>query len=167
MDLVRLCIPYAFIRKRTNVSWRDIHFGLVNQLLAPDAPIALAVDQVDELADPPAALLDLAGAGKNQPTLELVERLAEGEPGHSDDEIRSKWLYLVLAWLYEHRHEDSDPLQRIEEVYADFGYPEQLAGFVRYMPMAGPDLGSREANERRLFERWKQYVDDAGRTSSS
>jgi hypothetical protein len=66
----------------------------------------------------------------------------------------------VLAWFYEHRAEVPDPLQRVEEVYADFGYPEQLAKFVRYMPMEGPDLGSREANERRLFERWKRYVDD-------
>jgi hypothetical protein len=80
---------------------------------------------------------------------------------HSEDEIRDKWLYLVLAWLYEHRAEVPDPLQRVEEVYADFGYPEQLANFVRYLPMEGPGLGSREANERRLFERWKRYIDGA------
>jgi hypothetical protein len=66
---------------------------------------------------------------------------------------------LVLAWIYEHRGAFLDPLQTVEEVYADFGYPERIAGFVRYMPMDGPDLGSREANEQRLMERWKEYLD--------
>ncbi|RYE51739.1 MAG: hypothetical protein EOP21_00575 [Hyphomicrobiales bacterium] len=28
------------------------------------------------------------------------------------------------------------------------------------MPMDEPDLGSRELNERRLYERWKRYLDD-------
>lgn len=166
MDIVRLCIPYRFIRERTRLSWRGIRFGLVNELLDPEAPVAFATDQVGELEEVPVALLDLAGVGENEPTMELVERLAESEPRHSEDEIRHKWLYLVLAWIYEHRHEYADPLQRVEEVYADFGYPEQLASFVRYMPMVGPDLGSREANERRLLERWKQYIDDVGPTCS-
>ena len=155
-------IPYRFIRDRTRLSWRDIRFGLRNELLDPEAPAALATDRVGELEESPAVLLELAVVSENEPMMELVERLAECEPQRSEDEIRRKWLYLVLAWIYEHRHEHSDPLQRVEEVYADFGYPEEVASFVRYMPMVGPDLGSREANERRLFERWKQYIHELG-----
>jgi hypothetical protein len=161
MDVVRLRIPYQFVRERTRMSWRDVRFGLVNQLLDARAPVELAVAQVGERAEPSVALLELAGAVKGEAAFELVDHLANEEPPHSEDEIRDKWLYLVLAWLYEHRAEVPDPLQRVEEVYADFGYPEQLANFVRYLPMEGPDLGSREANERRLFERWKRYIDGA------
>ena len=84
-----------------------------------------------------------------------------GEIERTEAELRDKWLYLVLAWLYEQRGAVPDPLQTVEEVYADFGYPEEIAGLIRYMPMDGPDLGSREANERRLFERWRQYLDSA------
>jgi hypothetical protein len=159
MDVVRLRIPYQFVRERTRMSWRDVRFGLVNQLLDARAPVELAVAQVGERAEPSVALLELAGAVKGEAAFELVDHLANEEPPHSEDEIRDKWLYLVLAWLYEHRAEVPDPLQRVEEVYADFGYPEQLANFVRYLPMEGPGLGSREANERRLFERW--YIDGA------
>lgn len=161
MDIVRLQIPCRFIRDRVRLSWREVRFGLVNELLDPEAPVELAIDQVADLADPPAAVLELAGAGKSEPTLVLVEQLAAGEPQLPENAIRDKWLYLVLAWIYEHRDETPDPLQRIEEIYADFGYPEQIAKFVRYMPMDGPDLGSREANERRLFERWKRYLEEA------
>jgi hypothetical protein len=163
VDIVRLPISYQFIRERVRMSWREIRFGLVNELLDPEAPIELAVDQVRELAEPPEALLELAGAGRGEPTLRLVEQLADGEPQRPENEIRDKWLYLALGWIYEHREENPDPLQRVEEVYADFGYPEQIAKFVRYMPMDGPDLGSREANERRLFERWARYLDEAAR----
>ncbi len=166
MDVVRLGIPYQFACERTRLTWRDVRFGLVNELLDPQAPVELAVAQVGERAEPSAALLELAGAGKNEPTFGLVEQLANEEPPRSEDEIRGKWLYLVLAWFYEHRAEVPDPLQRVEEVYADFGYPKQIANFVRYMPMEGPDLGSREANERRLFERWKRYLEEVARTYS-
>lgn len=161
VDIVRLRIPYRFARQRVRLGWRDVRFGLVNELLAPEGPVELAIDQVGELAEPPAVLLELAGAGKGELTLELVEQLADSEPQRAEHEIRDRWLYLVLAWIYEHRDDDPDPLQRVEEVYADFGYPEQIGKFVRYMPMDGSDLGSREANERRLFERWKRYVDEA------
>jgi hypothetical protein len=65
----------------------------------------------------------------------------------------------VLAWLYERRDELPDPLACVDEVYADFDYPPQIARLVRYMPMDGPDLGSREANERRMFERWREYLE--------
>ena len=161
MDIVRLCIPYRFVAERTRMSWHDVRFGLVNQLLDPQAAIEMAVEQVTECEDPSNSLLELAGASKNEPIMELVEQLARGESARSEEETRNKWLYLVLAWIFDHRNEDPDPLQRVEEVYADFGYPEHIASFVRYMPMQGPDLGSREANERRLFERWKRYIDEA------
>ena len=45
--------------------------------------------------------------------------------------------------------------------------PKRIEKFVRYMPMVGPHLGSREAAERRLFERWKQYLDEAEQTFAS
>ncbi len=164
MDIVHLRIPYQFIRDRTRMSWRETRFGLANDLLDPQAPVELAVDQLDELAEPSAAVLELAGAGKDEPTSGLVEQLANDDHPRSDDEIRDKWLYIVLAWIHEHRDAFPDPLQTVEEVYADFGYPEQMAKFVRYMPMEGPDLGSREANECRLFERWKRYLDEVAPT---
>jgi hypothetical protein len=158
MDIVRLHIPYEFVRDRTRVSWRDVQFGLVNELLDPNAPIAIAIDRASELEEPSGALLELAAAGEHERVVEMVERLVGSEEECSQEEIRRKWLYLTLAWIYEHRHEYSDPLQRVEEVYADFGYPERVATFVRYMPMVGPDLGSREANEGRLLDRWREYL---------
>lgn len=167
MDIVRLCIPYDFIRERTRMTWREVLFGLVSELLDPRAPVEFAVEQVGTEAEPSTVLLQLAGGRGDEETTGLVSQLAEDEASRSEDEVRDKWLYIVLAWIYQHREQSPDPLRRVEEVYADFAYPEQIAKFVRYMPMVGPDLGGPEANERRLFERWKEFLDDAARTYAS
>lgn len=167
MDIVNLPIPYDFVGEGTQLSWREIRFGLVNELLDCKAPIAFAIDQVRENKVPAMALLDLAGTREKDPTTELVNKLVDSDPQCSDDEVRDKWLYLVLAWILENRHSDPDPFQRVEEVYGDFGYPEEVESFVRYMPMQGPDPGSREAAVRRLFERWKQYVSEKGKFYSA
>jgi len=164
MDIVRLSIPYSFLHDRCRPTWRSIRFGLENELLDPRAAVEFAVDGVAETDTPSPDLLDLAGSSKSDPIAELVGRLAAAEPEFPEAKLYDEWLYLVLAWLYEHRNEYTDPLQRVEEVYADFGYPERVAGFVRYMPMGGPDLGSREANERRLFDKWQEYLEDVDRS---
>ncbi|MBW2699423.1 MAG: DUF2247 family protein [Deltaproteobacteria bacterium] len=163
MDIVRLSIPYEFIRGLVRMSWREVRFGLDKELLDPWAPVELAIEQAAGLEQPSAALVDLASAEKDNPIMGPINKLADGDPPRSENDIRNRWLYLVLAWLYENRDAHQDPLQKVEEVYADFDYPEQIVKFVRYMPMDGPDLGSREANVKRLFERWKWYLDETAR----
>lgn len=159
MDQIKTKIPAAFIRSRSCVSWRDLQYGLANELLDEEAIIDFAVKQVELLPQPDTALLDLAAASSSDPVRGLVDQLAAREPQVTDAELRDKWLYLVLAWLYERRDAMADPLGAVEEVYADFEYPEAISGFVRYMPLDGPDLGSVEANEQRLIERWRRYLD--------
>jgi len=160
MDLIKLSIPSAFINERAVLTWRETLFGIENELLASGAAVDLAVDKVATRDDVASALLELAGLEKGEATQALVEQLASTEPDQDAGKIQSKWLYLVLAWIFEHRENYPDPLQTVEEVYADFGHPERIADFVRYMPMNEPDLGSRELNEQRLYEKWKRYVDD-------
>ncbi len=38
----------------------------------------------------------------------------------------------------ENRETVEDPFAVVEELYADFDYPEEIAGFVRYMPPEDP-----------------------------
>lgn len=161
MDLFRLSIPYAFLRKRLRLTWRSVRFGLENGLIGPDVPRELAVDQVGDMESPHPALLEIAGAGEGESIDNAVNLLADREAEGTEESLRAAWLYLVLAWTYENKAAYADPLQRVEEIYADFGYPQCMVGFVRYMPMEGPDLGSREANERRLYERWQRYLDES------
>ena len=164
MELVKLHITAEFVRDRTALTWREVLFGIDNELLSPEAAVDLAAGQVATLEAPAPALLELAGLSPGEPTRHLVESLAAAADAVEDrGALQKKWLYLVLAWIFEHRSSYPEPLRAVEEVYADFGYPEAVASFVRFMPMIGPDLGSKEDNERRLFESWKQYLDEASR----
>lgn len=156
-------ISSGFIRARIRPSWRDMKFGFEKGLVDSQALIDLAANQVAELDQPSGALLELAGSGRADDVGDLVDKLAENDAAQAEDDVRNKWLYLVLAWLYERRETVSDALRAVEEVYAEFGYPQHIAHFVRYMPADEPNLGSREANEQRLLERWKQYLEATGR----
>jgi hypothetical protein len=158
MDVVRLRIPFEFIGDRFPISWRAILFGLQNELLDPAAPMSLAAEQLTKEENSSATLIELAGLSGDEDPSAYVERLARDTPEEAVEEIRSKWVCIVLTWIYEHKDEYEDPLQAVEEVYADFDYPERIAGFVRYMPCNESDLGSRELNEARLFDRWKEYL---------
>jgi hypothetical protein len=52
--------------------------------------------------------------------------------------------------VVENKDSYSDPLVLVEQLYADFNYPETIASFVRYMPSEEPDLGYLELNEVHL-----------------
>ncbi|ECW8277118.1 DUF2247 family protein, partial [Listeria monocytogenes] len=41
---------------------------------------------------------------------------------------------------------------KTEEVYADFGYPEDMAGFIRYMPLT---------EGKSMEESWQAYLTSA------
>lgn len=157
METVSLKIPLGFIESKLGrPSWQDVQFGLEHQLLDPSAVSGLA-DQHLAGIDPPPEIVELAIAEPGESVIERVGKLASRE--ELTPEVTSqRWLYLVLAWLYEHRAERADPLQDVELVYAEFDYPSEVAAFVRYMPTDEPDLGDRSANEARLFGHWERYL---------
>lgn len=160
MEQLTLKIPFGFIETTLGrPTWRDTLFGLENQLLDPDAVSDLAAAEVDQ-PHPPDALIELLSADAGEPILQHVEALTEREPPPPESLTTQKWLYLTLAWLFEHRDELPDPLASVETVYAEFDYPEEIAGFVRYMPADDPDLGDRKLNEDRMMGRWEHYLAD-------
>jgi len=164
MDQLKMDVPLSFINARTGLTWREIAYGIDNGLLRPAAAIDFATACVGSDEDPSSDIVELAGLRPDEPTRELVDKIAGMQSEQDSAYIRGKWLYLVLAWLFENREAFAEPLAIVEEVYADFDYPEDVASFVRYMPMRGPDLGSAAANRKRLFDNWKLYLDKAALT---
>ena len=68
----------------------------------------------------------------------------------------------MLAWIYEHRSELERPLADVAQVWADFGYPDEILGFIHYMSSDSdyePGAHTRAENEARLIARWKEYLD--------
>lgn len=155
-------IPFDFVKQRAELSWRDVAYALDRQLTSPRLAIELAQQRVSTHGTPAPDEYRLAESQPADPIRTIVESLAEtAEPDHGS--AAAKWLYLLLAWVFVNRTAFDDPLGMVEQIYADFDYPEEVAPFVRYMPMVGPDLGSTDRNEARLYQYWEQYLDSAAR----
>lgn len=156
-------IPYEFVVQRAKLGWNEIQFGLDQQLIKPKAAIDKATEQLCGSDAAPKELVELAGLAEYEPVFNLVSLLAKNEVPPSDVQIKAKWLYIVLAWLFENRESMPEVLEIVELVYSDFDYPKDIAPFVRYMPMDEPDCGSRELNEARMIDHWKSYLKSAGK----
>lgn len=159
MDTVKT-IPIDTALSLTTLDWPDIEFGLENELLSKGDVERFAAGLVATSGDPDSDLVELAGAGADDDVKTLVRRLARKvENSDTSTSVTDKWLYVVLAWLFDQRATFDEPLKELSGVYADFGYPSSIKHFVPYMPMVGENLGTREANEARLYERWLEFVE--------
>ena len=72
-------------------------------------------------------------------------------------------VYALIGLIYEHRKNFDDPLGEIEILHADFGYPEDVAPFVRYMPPTDydPSTYTRQENIDRFYALWEAYLREA------
>jgi len=152
------CIPYEYVAKKSKFSWQEIVYGISNKILSSNAAVEHAMKEFEAIDDYPDALLELASLKKGDPIHPYVDDLANAEEKEDAKSIQGKWLYLLLAWIYENKDGFTDPLQLVEQVYADFDYPESIEPFVRYMPSDEPSLGSVEKDTARLYEKWNSYL---------
>lgn len=161
MNHLEILLSYDFVSKKINLTWMDILYSIEKKYLPPSAAIEHAITEISYNDDFPHQIMDLAILNKDE--LELVypflSELANQVTEQKYEAISETWLYLLLEWVYEHKHNYSKPLNMVESIYADFDYPELIAPFVRYMPSDESDLGSIELNEARLYMKWKKYLD--------
>jgi len=72
-----------------------------------------------------------------------------------------KWLYIILLDLFNKREKLDDPLGKVEEIYENFDYPEEIESFVRYMPSTDdydPSKHTYKENINRLYSNWENYL---------
>ena len=156
-------IPWSFIRERTRLSWSEAALGYHKQWLGWNGAVELACDRLSEGEDGP-LVVELAGLSKAEAHCvgELLDKLAASPETDDASSSNTKWLYLRLAWLFENREAVDDALEEVETIYADFDYPEDVAPFVRYMPVTDgydPSAHSPAENQARLIANWKSYLE--------
>ncbi len=154
--LTQLKIPADFLRRQFPMSAAELAFGWEKHWVA-------GIDIVDILAfwwgqgsrltnvDEEVASLFPNELWRLPELLECAVADA-GTPARAAGE--AVWLYLLLAWLFENRTSFSDPWVEIEKVYADFGYPKEISGFVRFMPVPKGE----PATEAAMTRRWAEFV---------
>lgn len=151
-------IPFCFLNQTATLSWADIRYAIAHNWIASDVVVDFALYRLAlPLIEAQAEELEFLYVKADWRIIDLVEVLACRE--HFPENIlERKWLFIVLSWIYANKATFDAPLQLVEEVYAEFDYPQSISSFVRYMPMTEPDLGSRQKNEERLYQYWQDYL---------
>ena len=157
-------LPPEFVIGHGQLGWTDAVWGVEHGWIDSNTLIALAINRLQRFEKNPQPELELAAlqSVNHAEAFDLAKQLARTEPSAKDP--KSKWLYLVSRWVFEHRDQVTDPLGIMEELYADFEYPSELAPLIRYMPPIDgydPAGHTRQENESRLFDKWREYLADA------
>ncbi|MDI3438735.1 DUF2247 family protein [Erwinia sp. V90_4] len=156
-------IPFDFIDKSAHLSWCDIKWGCENNLITSDVPIKKAEKNVltGSYTNPELELSFVILGEVNHVSPFLKELCSELEL--KDDQMtKKKWLFIVLSWLWNNRNSFEDPLAEVEKIYADFDYPSEIEGFIKYMPPSDgydPSKHSHMENINHLMDKWKNYLE--------
>ncbi|URZ15089.1 DUF2247 family protein [Clostridium felsineum] len=113
---------------------------------------------------------------------ELINELAWGIEDNLKDEILTKMLlkfnfdmlisestswkleirklrYVILNYLRSTIEDDNELLRKIEEVYADFNYPQDMEGFISYMPVKDNSYTYyHEENKKRMINNLENFL---------
>lgn len=154
-DQLRFDLPASFVLARALPTPAELAYGYQDGWLRRADVVEIAVEKTRRGVSltPPEEELVLLLADD----LDRVDELtADLEIADQPTEDRARlWLFLSLAWLWERREEFTDPLETIEVLYAEFDYPEEISGLVRYMPPPPGEPTGVDAIE----QRWRAYLE--------
>jgi len=146
---MRIQIDRKFSLRIKNVGWNEIKIaiteGWCNTGFAVDYAIALIENGNSELG-----VLELASFDYNS-KFDILECLSRYEFDENESFNKSKWAKIMLTLGFERINLLEDPLLFIEEIYAEFDYPEDISHLVRYMPY--------ERGYRDLMQEWKDFIE--------
>lgn len=145
--------------KKNNYNWQEILFALENQIVTVEDVIEYASYIINENTMGFDIVLEITCLHSYEDIYPYLHQLIMLEDSRNIADIKEKWLYLILKWLYEKRNDVENTLEIVEEIYELFDYPDNITSFVRYMPSETGDLGSVELNRERLFKNWANYLE--------
>lgn len=154
-------IPLRFILENAKLDWQDWAWGYMHDYLTWQNLVKVACDEVMN-GNEDQNIFSLACVLESDTfrIKEILGSITDKKPSYKSNS-KQKWLYLILGWLYENHLKYEDPLGKVEEVYANFNYPNDMVSFVRYMPCGNkydPNKYSKIQNTNRLLSNWKKYL---------
>jgi len=165
MNTLKISFPYEYAMNVAVLNWHDVLFaidqGFIDHRSAIEhAQIALEGDNY------PQAVLDLACIDADEAVFPhsirpYIDELADIVDEERKLESKDKIMYILLRWVYEHKMDYDSPLDISTIICDNFGFPESITYFAwRFSPMREPDLGSPEKNIARVFDYWRQFLEE-------
>ncbi|MFE7465125.1 DUF2247 family protein [Streptomyces sp. NPDC057499] len=147
--MAKFKIPGSFVVDRVDLTTREVAYGKHWGWLDDSAVVQIYMRKMQ--AGRP--LLDV----EERWALALSEEIRSGDlpdlsSGDLGDsrELSAVWIYLSLAWLHQSGLSEQQLFNVIEELYSDFEYPEEMEGFVKYMPPPPGGKGGTSGMAERL-----------------
>ena len=164
-NTLREILPQSFIPSYDELkgivvlSWPFIEYGLVHGLTGTEVAVCFCMDEVSRKGVSDELDVSLLCATSKDEVLDFVmRRVSDSE--RKNGNIPYQWMH-VLLWMCCLREDDNDKLlDWVDIIYAEFGYPKEIAPFVRYMPAKGnpktPDDLVRLLRD--YLDKWKKDV---------
>lgn len=159
-----------FCRKVVVLNWKDIIWAVERGIFSWKDVREFAVGRLDGMfptfdIENEISMLDKDDASE---IMSLARSAAsiDSEFGSVPD----RWRFLLLKWIYENRSSFANPLGAVEELYAEFDYPQDMESFVSFLPPSDgwdPTKHNALENEARLLGNWRAYLGHAGQVFSS
>lgn len=114
-----------------NWTWNELRIGLEKSIISNSEIISYAILILSEGMEQFDRVLELVIAEEDEAE-EIILNLAFKE-GESDlEKINSKWIFAIIYDAYCYLN--SEIYNVIEDVYAEFEYPEEIRNLINYMP---------------------------------
>lgn len=152
-----------FYKNGLLASWGDVAFGAAHGLISVEEVAQHALSRVDESTSDEVlpALLDLAYGG-----LPISDAVRMCESLSSPEELstaKGRWEYVAVKDILARDVPTEQKLMDLADIYAFFGYPEEMENFVYYMPPRD-DLANSESpsppSKERLLANAERYLRD-------
>ena len=151
--MLNISIPFSFLKKNNILlSAKEVDFAIQYEFIY--------LKDLGEIVD-----ISLSKYPDDENLLELALNIllddssintdVSNDVKQENDLISSKWRYILLLWLYENRKDSSADYDRIDTVYADFGYPLDMERFISYMPAHG---NTDKLGYDNILHNWKDYL---------
>lgn len=151
-----------FCFKVLTLSWKDIIWAVERGIFGWKDVRDFAVAKLDGKSPTFDIENEISMLGKNEAS-EIMSLARDAASIECDcGSVPDRWRFLLLKWIYENRDSFAHPLGVVEELYAEFDYPQEMEPFISFLPPGGgwdPTKHSRGENENRLLENWRVYLD--------
>lgn len=156
----KLILEYNFLQNKVCLTYGDILWAYKNGILGWRTVIQLSIDIVMEKDVPSEEEVNLISVEKDN-TSDIIPILEKIQLNKLDvEEIKRKWLYLLLQYLYNLSITKDKKMGILETVYADFDYPDAISHFIPFLPEIKKIKGEPKKPDDRILYRWNNYLDE-------
>jgi Uncharacterized protein conserved in bacteria len=160
-------IPLEYINPNMHLSWQEVAWGYYNGYFFLRDVVQMACDFLMCGGDNK-IIIELAGIPFEMSKSDiydaemLLDKLVLNSPKEDGKFIKDKWLYLNLAWLFEHRAAFENIFDEAYDIYCDFDYPSEISSFfVSYMPGVGfaTTHSLDDMTHMKAMNIWRDYLE--------